>query len=956
MSRLFRPASAAAWLLTGLLALLGAWPFETFAQTPSLALAQAWADSARANISRKQATDAQPYIDQSLAVFRAQDDLLDWLQLHRDIAKHYRDKEKNAEKALFWFQAAVQQRWRAPASEAEQNTWAGIQLGIGYTCLQLQGDFIRAREYYEAGRAMLQDTLRLENLYLAEVVLTPLGNIHARFRDYEKALYFLQQAKRICEQQQAWDKAALAANGIGMLYISKQEYPTATRWFRTGLALPQLSAGRRVMLTLNLGLSLLKEGDIDNALRLSTEARYLLEQQPEAFSNAERLDLGADLQDNLGNICEIRGEGLQAAGHFRACIALLTQKFGNPNRREIAQGYLELCELFATGKQPDSVLHYAQTALRCLLPQAGLAGNFAIPSRDLLYAEHTFFLIFEHKIDALVALAAQKPAAEPALLAHALETCDRLLETDAILRKEYSFDESKLYRQLHSRRHAETAQSAAWRLWQLNSQQKWLDRAFQYADQARERLLLESLQSQEYVSGGDAGALAQPLEQARQEIIRLREQVFESSLLPSGAPADTLQAQLYKAQLQFQFLLQTARPAAATGLPAPQFQPAAHLEQVLLPDQALIEYFVGETSVFIYLYGPAIRQGWRLPLPAGWVTTIQDLGRALTDDNLRFLEEDFALFGPNAGRLYDWLLAQPLALLPGTVKSLVLIPDGLLGTVPFEVLGPARASGSYRSFPYLLRRYAVSYAGSVQLLQEQTERARHTRRDLELFAGFAPDYAGRDTQGQAPSRTRAQLIREGRYFLPGAMQEVQEISALLQGKSFLGPAATVAEFHRQASKFRVLHLAMHAEVESRDPLFSKLLFQIPPPDHSAGTAADLSVNDLFQIHLPASLVVLSACNTGVGQLRLGEGILSLSRAFTQAGVPATIMSLWKAPDEATRTLMVAFYTHLKAGQRKDEALRLAKWQYLEQCAEDVSSPYYWAGFAGTGAVAPLFGR
>jgi CHAT domain-containing protein len=106
------------------------------------------------------------------------------------------------------------------------------------------------------------------------------------------------------------------------------------------------------------------------------------------------------------------------------------------------------------------------------------------------------------------------------------------------------------------------------------------------------------------------------------------------------------------------------------------------------------------------------------------------------------------------------------------------------------------------------------------------------------------------------------------------------------------------------------------------------------------------------MELNADLVVLSACETGIGQLHRGEGMMSLSRAFMYSGVPSTVISLWKVPDNATALLMAEFYKFLKDGQRKDVALANAKLAFIKNNPE-MNSPFYWAGFVVNGKIEPV---
>ena len=116
----------------------------------------------------------------------------------------------------------------------------------------------------------------------------------------------------------------------------------------------------------------------------------------------------------------------------------------------------------------------------------------------------------------------------------------------------------------------------------------------------------------------------------------------------------------------------------------------------------------------------------------------------------------------------------------------------------------------------------------------------------------------------------------------------------------------------------------------------------------------MSISELYGFKSNASLAVLSACNTGVGGYKSGKGIVSLSEAFLYAGIPSTISSLWSAPDNATKDIMVSFYTELTKGKSKSMALRNAKLNFITQNKDSrLNHPFYWAGFVLYGNDAPI---
>jgi CHAT domain-containing protein len=176
---------------------------------------------------------------------------------------------------------------------------------------------------------------------------------------------------------------------------------------------------------------------------------------------------------------------------------------------------------------------------------------------------------------------------------------------------------------------------------------------------------------------------------------------------------------------------------------------------------------------------------------------------------------------------------------------------------------------------------------------------------------------------------------------------------MLDGDYRVGKSATEQLFRTLASSYGILHLSMHAWTDDAEPLLSGLIFS---EDHEDSTYdGRLYAHEIFQLKLPASMVVLSGCNTGIGSFTRGEGIASLAKAFRFAGTQTTVMSLWKVPDESTAIIMKAFYQHLKNGDHKDVALKNAKLDYLASVAEpELRRPYYWAGFVLMGDTSPIF--
>jgi CHAT domain-containing protein len=177
--------------------------------------------------------------------------------------------------------------------------------------------------------------------------------------------------------------------------------------------------------------------------------------------------------------------------------------------------------------------------------------------------------------------------------------------------------------------------------------------------------------------------------------------------------------------------------------------------------------------------------------------------------------------------------------------------------------------------------------------------------------------------------------------LPGTREEIREIAELFAGAEvYLGEEATEERAKQASPHADLLHFASHGLIDERFPLDSALALTIPVQLQEGRDNGLLQAWEIFEnLRLDAHLVTLSACDTALGKEMGGEGILGLTRAFQFAGARSVVASLWNVSDASTAVLMKRFYTYLRQGKTKDEALRAAQLDLI------LSHPYHWAGFS-----------
>jgi CHAT domain-containing protein len=247
----------------------------------------------------------------------------------------------------------------------------------------------------------------------------------------------------------------------------------------------------------------------------------------------------------------------------------------------------------------------------------------------------------------------------------------------------------------------------------------------------------------------------------------------------------------------------------------------------------------------------------------------------------------------------------------------------------------------------------LTYSPSATAFFDELNKAGNNNNGKIL--AFSPNY-GSENHTLDLKDEKGNPLRKTLRDLNNTQKEIESLKNYFNVKAILNSGATEGAFKKLAPDYKVLHLAMHTLINNENSLYSKLVF--------FGAAGDtvedglLNASELVNMDLHADMAVLSACNTGTGKLQKGEGIMSLSRDFFYAGVPGIVMTSWAVEDRTGVKLMEYFYKYIAEGKPRNEALRLAKIEYLDHCDKLTSHPHYWAAYMNVGDISPLegFGR
>jgi len=359
------------------------------------------------------------------------------------------------------------------------------------------------------------------------------------------------------------------------------------------------------------------------------------------------------------------------------------------------------------------------------------------------------------------------------------------------------------------------------------------------------------------------------------------------------------------------------------------------VQNQLNEETALLEFFVGLKHIYVLSIQQNQSKLYQIEKPNDWEKQVEDFVGIFKRPNLSsdlHSSTQVSKFVNQASYFYEILLQQPLNDLEENITNLQIIPDAELNYLPFDVLlyeKPSTSTNiSFGELPYIVKKKSIGYAYSANLWLD----------NLETEPLINPiNYGGYASKHQ---------INEPYDDLPKPREQVQKTAKLFKGVPYIAELATKSAFIEDDNSYKISHFAMHGIVNDTLPLNSHLVFT--PNDSSD---FKLYASDLYNKKLNTELAVLNACNTGTGQLQKGEGVMSLSRAFTYAGCPSLVMSLWSIPDVSSAKVLDNFFINLKNGLTKDVALQQAKLNYLE--TSEKAHPVYWAGLVAVGNLEAL---
>ncbi len=371
---------------------------------------------------------------------------------------------------------------------------------------------------------------------------------------------------------------------------------------------------------------------------------------------------------------------------------------------------------------------------------------------------------------------------------------------------------------------------------------------------------------------------------------------------------------------------------------------------ILKNNQVLVEYLVGEENIFIWVLSKQQFKFDILDLKRkeleSMLAHISPLFRKEKETTDLKIDHRWANIRTNLLlELYQILIEKPTLNFTEEGIELIIVPDDILFYFPFEILVTEIEKDKVH---YLVERYPIAYSSSASLLNPEFRKAGTASGDLLAFGN--PYFGEGQKKGFLDWVSSAiqyrSIFRDDKFLpLPNAELEVKAIAEKFNNPIvYIGREATEKRFKESASDFKFIHVATHHVLNDKQPMYSKILLAQGTEKIEDGY---LQTYEVYNLKLNADVVVLSGCNTGLGKLRRGEGMIGITQAFLYAGVPSAVVSLWQVDDESTAYLMKNFYKYLKEGYNKTQALQKAKIELI-QSSDWKRDPFYWGAFVLNG--------
>lgn len=838
----------------------------------------------------------QPF-DQKIDSLKKKDNLAEFIYVHLDKYSHQATQEN-----LIVFEQLSKGIWRQPTTKSEALAYVYFYVNYAYYLKEF-GFIDKSIINYEKAYGVFKKH-QINQYNIIEYCLKPLANNYTRIGDVERAEDVLKITIEMAQKQQDTFQIKAAYSNLSALLRTKGEFNLAIKYLNIALNYASTKSEKAQIFS-DLAINYLMLNDYDAVIHFIQKSSQNNVSNNSALLAKNAITLGTNYYNKNNTKLAI----VQLNKALKKSVHL----YGK-NNREVAKIYNLLAQVYEKEQEFLKAQQNYQLALITLLPTYKPTSIYEHPSKTTFYPENTLKDSFDGRASAFE---------QSKNYIEALANYDLAFAVDDMLRVIYTNQTAKLIQQQDNRIRSEKCIELCYFLYQQSNDGKWLEKAFLYAEKSKATVLVQTKQlhyKKEFIGNDTLFKIENELEFKKAQ---LSKSITVEQLKQENASV-TILAKLTNERNNVSTALQLINQQIQKKYPHLIHENSDDLSvskiknELLKNNEMLIEFFEGKTFVYVFYIKkdePILVK--KISKSATFTNQIHSFLNFFSDERGTLLQNNTKDYTKLAHQLYQKLFLEQ------TSKNIIIIPDGILSFIPFDaLLTNATETVNFEKLPYFIKKSTITYAYSATLsLQKKFET--HKKK---LFLGFFPVFENNH-------RGLSQLVY--------TVQESKDIQQVFKGNFLLHQKASKKNFEEISATASILHLSTHASAgDMYEPPFIEFYDD------------KLYLPEIYGYNLNTNLLVLSACETGLGTLRKGEGAMSLARGFTYAGVQNLIVSLWKVNDKSTAILMSNFYKKYQKNKNSGVALHQSKLNYLEDknIASAKKSPYYWASFIYIGAT------
>ncbi|KQO34370.1 hypothetical protein ASF10_01215 [Flavobacterium sp. Leaf82] len=787
--------------------------------------------------------------------------------------------------------------WRNPKQKTKDELLAIVVLNCNKAYYENQfGQTEKAIASYEKAWQIYQKK-KLGNYDIIEYCLKPLGNLYTVLGDYDSAENTIKQYFFVVNTSKNYPDAQkqkfAAILNLSNVYQSSGKISLAIELLESTLKTEKLSNTQKGILLNNLGNSYLLSS-AGNLMRPEThqKAQKSFELAVEYLKNEKQQS--ETLPNSYRNLSVLNRQWQNfeiASSYSEKAEKLFLETNHQP--RKLAKLYYEKALLFFDERKYDESAKQIQAIFKILIPNYN--SKNILPNQNQLYAETVLIDVLDLQAEIFLNQNQYKKA---------LRSYQFSFHIEDVLMNVLVYENSKILTQIRARNRTERCLLIYDALFKKENKIQYLEEAFQLSERTKSGIL-KGYRSNIKNASAEEKQLLHQLQTLNNNILKEQQKGDLANI--SSINSDI------KKQNELMLSLKKIQTESSNYIPE-NCDIKALLSKLEKDKAVLVYYFMGNENLFYFTL-----QNNRINL-----RHIYTAHRAMLEivKFIDYFSSSEAITNDISGYNYYGKKVYDLLQLPQntTYKNLIVVPDGILNFLPFEaVITQKSSTTNFAKMHYLLNDFRIAYNNSANNYLNSKPVSKSEKTVLGVFPVF----------------------EKTAFELSYSKKELESIKSNFKGKYLENSEASFSNFKNNANQYSILHLSTHASSgDIETPASIKFYDQ------------EILYSELYNLNINPDLVVLSACETGIGKLYKAEGAMSVARGFQFAGAQNLLFSLWKVNDYTTSVFMADFYKNIKNNVPYFEANTNAKLAFLQDKSipNTKKSPYYWSSFVYYGSI------